>query len=546
MPATTQTAPHLDRARSGFGSPAWLAAAATLEEPPAGHDTVALRLVVTVTTTDATTEEALGAAELDLRVDLDGGRLAVRPATGPEPGLVVRAPAAAAAALLFGPSAARVGLTERGDVTIEGNFSLLFFIDSALEEDRAGHLGFLRRAAGFAAPAPAPPPTFGPEVASERSEEAARLGRAREVLPRTLAELDREVGSSTPGAQLYVSQDGHTLVDVGLGHARPGVEMTHHSWALWYCCAKPLLSLALAQLADRGLFDPHRPVGDYLPEFTSGGKDMITSAQLLTHTGPVPTRADPLHGVLAADDAERHRRAYGLRLLPSGRPAGCAINYSQWWAWYVLADLVAAIDGRDYEQYVESEILAPAGMDRTRLRLTPEEFDAVGDRLPLIHVVNTSGPPVPTEWWSTRAAATVLIPGVNTRGPVRDQGRFLEVLLAGGRARGGSPVLSERGVGEITGRHRTGLQDKFGNADWGLGLRLECNQLGEEFTSFSHHASPRAFGHEGLWTAVCFADPEAGLAVAVHLNGKVEHPRHRDRILRIGDAVYADLGLAAS
>lgn len=322
--------------------------------------------------------------------------------------------------------------------------------------------------------------------------------------------------------------------------------MTHRSWSLWYCCAKPLLSVALAQLADRGLFDPYRPVSDYLPEFGANGKHSITSAQLLTHTGPVPTGADPLHGVLAADDTERRRRAYGLRLPPSDRPARSAINYSQWWAWYVLADLVAAIDGRAYEHYIESEILIPARMDLTRLRLKPEEFESVGDQLPLIHVVNTSGPPVPTNWWSTRLATTALIPGVNTRGPVRDQGRFLEVLLGGGLARDGSQVLSAHGVRDITSRHRTGVQDKFGNADWGLGLRLECHQLGEEFTSFSHYASPRTFGHEGLWTSTCFADPETGLAVAINLNGKVEHSRHRERILRIGDAIYADLGLSTS
>lgn len=204
-------APDLGRAKCGFGSPAWLAAAATLEKPLPGPDTVALRLVLT----DAATE-------LDLRVDLDCGRIAVYSATGPEPGLVVRAPTTAAAALLFGPSAARVGLTERGDVTVEGNFSLLFFIDSALEEDRAGHLDSLRRAAGVDAPAPLSSSNAGPDDL-ERSESADRLNQVREILPRTLVELNRELGSSTPGAQLYVSRDGHTLVDAGLGLARPGI-----------------------------------------------------------------------------------------------------------------------------------------------------------------------------------------------------------------------------------------------------------------------------------------------------------------------------------
>ena len=42
---------------------------------------------------------------------------------------------------------------------------------------------------------------------------------------------------------------------------------------------------------------------------------------------------------------------------------------------------------------------------------------------------------------------------------------------------------------------------------------------------------------------MAFADPDAELVVAVHLNGKTRHKRHRERILGICDAVYEDLNL---
>ncbi|MET9801744.1 serine hydrolase domain-containing protein [Streptomyces sp. NPDC006368] len=525
-------------ATAGYLSDAWLSLAAGLDPTPdpARRSTVALRLTVT--------DPPPGVhATVDVRVDLEGGRLAVTPATGEPPGLLITLPYTAAYTLLLGAARPRAELLEGGDVTISGNFSLLFFIDAALQRDRSGHVAALR--AGTAVPpgyVPWDEPEIGGEETGTAKSDREALARAADTLPGTLRELRREVGASTPGAQFYASLDGRVLADVGLGLARPGVALTARSAPLWYCCAKPLLSVALGQLWEAGDFDPYRPVAHYLPEFGTRGKSRITAMELLCHTGPVPTGLDPLHGVVTGPDTERLRRALDVPvpLTPSEDRPG--INYSQWWAWFVLARLLPAIDGRDYVPYVEQKILRPCGMDRTRVCLTPEDYAAYGDRLPLIHVSNLGDVPQPTYFWSTRGATTRCVPGVNTRGPLSDLGRLFEMLLNEGTAPGGR-VLAPTTVAALTARHRTGLNDRYGNADWGFGFRLECRSLGPEYTSFSRHASPRAFGHDGLWTAVVFADPEARLTVAVHLNGKVEHERHRERILRIADAVYQDLKL---
>ncbi|MFB7476421.1 serine hydrolase domain-containing protein [Kitasatospora sp. NPDC056184] len=520
-----------------FLSADWLAGTAgRLAAPdPAPRSTVGLRLRVTDPPPGT-------AAAADVLVDLAGGRLAVTPAAGDPPGLLIDLPYAAAYTLLLGPAPDRAGILERGDVTVLGNFSLLFFVDAALERDRSGHAAALR--SGTAEPPPGAVRATGaepvPPAAAPAPADTEALERADANLPRTLRELRREVGTSTPGAQFYASLHGRPLADVGLGLARPGVAMSAGSAPLWYCCAKPLLSVALGRLWEAGDFDPYLPVAHYLPEFGAAGKSAITSMELLTHTGPVPTGADPLHGVVTGPDEERSRRAYAAAVGP--RQAGPGINYSQWWAWYVLAGLLPAIDGRDYPAYVEQEILRPCGMDRTRVHLSPEDYDAYGDRLPLIHVSNLGDTPQPTWFWSTRGATTRCVPGVNTRGPLADLGLLLEMLLADGAAAGGR-ILAPTTVAALTARHRTGLHDRYGNADWGFGLRLECRTLDPAYTSFGTHASPRSFGHDGLWTAVAFADPDADLVVAVHLNGKVEHERHRERIVRIADAVYQDLGL---
>jgi CubicO group peptidase (beta-lactamase class C family) len=511
--------------QSPFGSPEWLDHLAGFPAPPIGRSSVTIRFRLTDAQPD-----------LDLVADLAGGLLMVSTAKTGDVGLEMRLPRQAALEFLLGSGQQRVGVFERGDVEAVGNFSLLFFVDAVLQEDPAGMVAALRdltsNAPGQAQQARVP-------AAAGGTATAPPAASAGEALPRAVRVLEREVGCSTPGAQLYVSRHGQPLADIGMGLARPGVAMTSESSPLWYCCAKPLLSVALGKLWEQRRFDPELPVAHYLPQFATGGKDNITALQLLTHTGRLATGADPLHGVVAAPDAVRLRRAFDAVVPLSARTQ---INYSQWWAWFVLAQLIPEIDGRPYEAFVEQEILRPCRMDDTRVTLTGAEFDMIGDRLPLIHVSNLGRPQVPTWWWSTRAATTRCIPGVNTRGPVRDQGRLLEMLLAGGIAPGGR-VIQPRTVAFLTARHRRGLHDRYGNADWGLGLRLECRQLGAAYTSFGSHVSPQAFGHDGLWTAVAFADPAFGLAVAIHFNGKVEHERHRERILQLADAIYADLGL---
>jgi CubicO group peptidase (beta-lactamase class C family) len=363
---------------------------------------------------------------------------------------------------------------------------------------------------------------------------------AADALPLTMARLRAELGHSTPGAQLYVSQGGRVVADVGMGEARPGLPFTRRLSPLWYCCAKPLISVAIGQLWERGLLDPFAPVSRYLPDFTGDGREKLTLAHILTHMGPVPTGLDPLHGCIFGADAPRRKLVRELRIPPDG-VTGVQVNYSQWWGWVLLADVVEAVDGRPYDRYVEEEILVPVGISgSTRVRLTSEEFQRVGETLPLIYISAAGRPQQPTYWFSTEGGTTCALPGVNTRGPMADLGRFFEVLLAGGQAPGGR-IAAPTTIAALTARHRNGIRDAFGNADWGLGFRLECGHIDPELISFSKHSSPRSYGHDGLWTAIVFADPDADLVVALHLNGKTRQDQHRARLDKICDAIYEDL-----
>ncbi|GAA4855850.1 hypothetical protein GCM10025787_44950 [Saccharopolyspora rosea] len=520
-----------------FLSDAWLAAAgAAFADLPVCPDS-AVRFGFTVT------DPPPGVVgEFGLVLDLDSGGIRLdRDADSGNPTL--RLSYHDAAAFLLGSALDRVRVFESGRTELTGNLTHVFFADRTLQQDTGGLLARLRRRTGGL------PDGLGDigwtgrnSFVDTPAEERAAADAAADELPRAVAALRSEVGDSAPGAQVYVSRDGRVLADFALGTARPGVAFTRRSPTLWYCCAKPLGSLAVGQLWERGLLDPFAPVCGYLPDFTGQGREELTLAQVMTHTAAVPTGLDPVHGALYASDA-RHRALVRELAVPADPRPGTRVNYSQWWGWLLLAEVLEAVDGRCYEQYVEEEILRPCGISgTTRVRLTAEEFGDVGETLPLVYISARGRPAQPTYWFSSEAATTCRLPGVNTRGPMADLGRFFEVLLAGGRAPGGR-IAAPTTIAALTARHRSGLRDAFGNADWGLGLRLECGHLDPSLTSFSRFSSPRSYGHDGLWTAVAFADPDAGLVVALHLNGKTHHDQHRARLTAICDAIYEDLGL---
>ncbi len=90
------------------------------------------------------------------------------------------------------------------------------------------------------------------------------------------------------GAQLYVLRAGELAGELALGLARPNVPMQTDSILLWMSSTKPLMSVAIGQLVDRGLARLDDPVANHVPEFAANGKTEITLRHLLTHTAGIP------------------------------------------------------------------------------------------------------------------------------------------------------------------------------------------------------------------------------------------------------------------
>jgi CubicO group peptidase (beta-lactamase class C family) len=365
------------------------------------------------------------------------------------------------------------------------------------------------------------------------------------VLNRTAAAIENGIKARLHlGAQLYVSRDGNTVGDLAFGEARDGVTMRPETLMLWMSSIKPITSVAIAQMWERGKLDLDDPVARHIPEFGAKGKERVTIRHLLTHTGGFPG------AVLqwSADSWEKIIAELCDAPLEPGWVPGERMGYHVASGWYALAEIVRRIDRRPYSQYVRDEIFEPLGMCDTWLGMPPERHRdyTAAQRIAPMHFATGVMKPTPHNfalWGDSAEALAVCRPGGSARGPIRDLGKFYEAMLAGG----GNLIRSQT-VEAISARHVVGMRDQtFGYPlDRGLGVVVDSKQYCRASTWFGNRCSTRTWGHAGYVSSVGFVDPPNRIVVALVFNGMLESQdyRHDARVISTLDAIYDDLGLA--
>jgi CubicO group peptidase (beta-lactamase class C family) len=368
----------------------------------------------------------------------------------------------------------------------------------------------------------------------------------REGFSRTLAVIQDGLGPLHIGAQLYVSRHGRPLLDYAVGEARRGVAMTPDTLMIWMSSSKPLTAVAILRLWEAGKLDLDDPIARHLPEFGQHGKESVTIRHALTHTGG-------FRGVSSRMDALPWDDALALicqqRLEPHwvpGKKAGYHIASS----WYVLGEIFRRLQSGHRSPSGQRPLVAalyrehlfePLGMTDTWLGMPGEQYDTYGDRIGVMHHLHEHHlRPHPS--LDSREATIAPRPGSNARGPIRELGRFYEMLL-----NRGEDILSPQTVEAMTAHHRVGLMDQTFrlHVDWGLGVIVNSphEDMGRFSYGFGRHASLRAFGHGGNQSSLGMADPEHGLVVATVFNGMPGEDAHAQRMRSLMSAVYEDCGI---
>lgn len=330
-----------------------------------------------------------------------------------------------------------------------------------------------------------------------------------ENFPGTSAWLASQIEATRlVGAQIFVWQSGEILADIGVGLARRGRTMTRDTLSHWFCCSKPLMAIAVAQLAEQGLVRLDERVCTIIPAFASGRKDAITIRQLLTHTAGIRSLKHP-RPFLASDG--EIVEVVCRSSIRTNWAAGARAAYVSYESWYILGEVVQRLTGMPISSYVSRHIFAPLGLDRCWLGLPPDVVLAERENLSIPHMITPGCVPSPINFLASPGVLQLVNPASGAIGPISGLGLIFRSLL---HPQPGAGLLSPSAVRELVCPQRTGLMDETYQLqwDWGLGFAVDLAPL------CPAAAVADGFGHPG-GPALVIADRTADRVVAVAVNG---------------------------
>jgi CubicO group peptidase (beta-lactamase class C family)/pimeloyl-ACP methyl ester carboxylesterase len=188
------------------------------------------------------------------------------------------------------------------------------------------------------------------------------------------------VGIRPPGLSMAIALEDSVLYEQAFGMADSplGIPATPDTVYQWASVTKTMTAAAIMQLREQGLIDLDAPVSDYLDYFPA--RYPITVRHLLTHSSGLPEPADyllvnlRLQGQPLADydsfDREYYEGVSNLTFEPGSQSAYNNPPY------VTLGQVVAAVSGQPYVEYVREHILNPLGMTNTDFTYSNDFMEA--------------------------------------------------------------------------------------------------------------------------------------------------------------------------
>lgn len=350
------------------------------------------------------------------------------------------------------------------------------------------------------------------------------------------------------GLSLKVGLRGRVLVDHTFGFAERATRRPLDAESVFSIMSltKPMTALAILQAVERGQVALNTRVADVIPEFARNGKQRVTIAQLISHTGGMPFLVPNLP---ARDIGDLQATVRAICDLPLSAPPGQTVSYSARVSYDVLGEIARRLagDSLTYGEVIARDILQPLGM--TSSAVGPRE-DLKARRVPVVARFRSE---MNLQLESRDAALTPRseLPGGGGFSTVTDMFRFVEMLRLGGTL-DGATIVSKASL-ELATRNHTGklvnntLAAQMEQRGWepypaylGLGFFLRGEGVGFP-APFGSLASPETFGSIGAGSAVAWVDPRRGLSFVALSAGLMDQLDSHLRFQKLADIVHGAL-----
>ncbi|WP_308042369.1 serine hydrolase domain-containing protein [Micromonospora sp. PLK6-60] len=326
------------------------------------------------------------------------------------------------------------------------------------------------------------------------------------------------------GAVALAMVDGEITMHTAVGHAlryaagprelpaRQRVPMRPDSIFDLASLTKVYTAILVLQLVDQGRVELAAPVQAYLPGFSGPGKERVTVAMLLAHTGALPVGAK-VRGL--SGDAARRAAVLGTPLLPGATP-GDAFRYSSV-GLMVLAQLVEQLTGTSLDRALRDGLTTPLGLRDTGFRpLTWLSASAKAHRLVATDARTSRG----LLRGTVHDDVCALLGGVAGHAGVfatAEEVAVIGQLLLNGGTYQGRRILSSAVVDRMLSNANRGRRaydpDRPGRpADHGLGVVLNQPWFMGDL------AGPATFGHTGFTGTSLLVDPRRKLVLVLLTN----------------------------
>jgi CubicO group peptidase (beta-lactamase class C family) len=298
----------------------------------------------------------------------------------------------------------------------------------------------------------------------------ADVGLCPERTQRLMDVLRREVASGRlPGAVAMIARRGQIGLFEAVGQQDPGTSTPMKTDSIFriYSMTKPVVSVAVMMLVERGLLLLSDPVSRWMPEYanqqvaTASGLEPVRQAatvqDLLRHTAGLTyeflgdSSVQRQYGEVKIASRERTNAEFSqtLAALPLQFQPGTVWAYSR--ATDVLGRLVEVVSGQGLGAFLQAEIFSPLGMVDTGFAVPPEHHHRIAE--PFAHDPDGG---VPMKVLEPRQVPAMEGGGGGLMSTAMDYARFLQCLRNRGEL-DGVRLLGPHTVDYMTADHLGGM-----------------------------------------------------------------------------------------